>query len=66
MDDEQDDVEIDTELFIQYLLACSGDENLKKRTVDAICEKTGLIPEKVEVALKATLEVLLNINPRMN
>lgn len=60
MDDEQDDVEIDTELFIQYLLACSGDKELKKNTVDRICKKTGLPPEKVEEMLQVTLNILMN------
>lgn len=65
MDDEKG-AEIDTELLLQYLLAFSGDEELRQQVVERISKNTGLPPEQVEITLKAVLEVLMNHNPRLN
>ncbi len=65
MDDEKG-TEIDTELLLQYLLAYSGDEELRQQVVERISKNTGLPPEQVEITLKAVLEVLMNHNPRLN
>lgn len=68
MDDPEEnneEIEIDQELFLQYLLVFSGDQDLKQKVVDRISNKTNLPPEKVEEVLKALLKVLMN-NSRSN
>ena len=63
MDDMQipldDENEIDAGLWVAALLAMTADPEQQKRLVERISSKTGLIPEKVEVILDATLKFLM-------
>jgi hypothetical protein len=64
MQDDQapwdDDTEIDTEVWVQALLAMTGDKERREELVRKISEKTGLVPEKVELIISATLTYLAN------
>ena len=64
MQDDQepwdDDTEIDAEVWVQALLAMTGDRERKEELIRKISEKTGLVPEKVELIISATLTYLAN------
>jgi hypothetical protein len=64
MQDDQepwdDDTEIDPEVWVQALLAMTGDKERREELVRKISEKTGLVPEKVELIISATLTYLAN------
>jgi hypothetical protein len=64
MQDDQepwdDDTEIDAEVWVQALLAMTGDRERKEELIRKISEKTGLVPEKVELIISATLTFLAN------
>ncbi|NJN80615.1 MAG: hypothetical protein HC797_09195 [Anaerolineales bacterium] len=62
---EDKDIEIDADLFLQFLLAYHSDEEIKQKVIKKISMNTNLSPEKVEEALKAMLTVLMN-NTRSN
>ncbi|MFZ5910219.1 MAG: hypothetical protein ACOYYU_09415 [Chloroflexota bacterium] len=51
--------EIDLEQLLQLLLLYNSDEHTRKTIVSRIAQKTGLIPEKIETILHATLEYLM-------
>jgi hypothetical protein len=51
--------EIDLEQLLQLLLVYNSDEHTREGIVSRIAQKTGLIPEKIETILHATLEYLV-------
>lgn len=51
--------EIDLEQLLQLLLVYNSDEHTRKVIVTRLVEKTGLIPEKIETILHATLKYLV-------
>lgn len=55
----EDDQGIDPELWLQYMLLLSGDEEQRLKVVERISQNTGFPPEKVEIILKALMETLL-------
>lgn len=59
-DDESwnDETEIDPEVWVQALLAMTGDKDRKAELIRRICEKTGQTPEKVELIISAVLNYL--------
>ena len=56
---ENDDQEIDPELWLYALLAMTGDKNQKQALVEKISRNTGFPPEKVEIILEALLKTLM-------
>ena len=59
------DIEIDPEIWLQALLALTGDKERREELIRKISENTGQIPENVEKILSATLNILAN-KPRSN
>jgi len=61
-DDEpwDDDTEIDPEVWLQALLAMTGDKDRRDELVRKIAEKTGQTPEKVELIISATINYMAN------
>jgi hypothetical protein len=55
-----DDTEIDPEVWLQALLAVTGDKDLKEDIVQKISVKTGLTPEHVELIISATINFMAN------
>jgi hypothetical protein len=53
-----DETEIDTEVWLQTLLAISGDKERRAELIRKISEKTGQSPEQIEVILSATITYL--------
>lgn len=49
---------IDAEVWLQALLAISGDKERRAEVIQKICEKTGQTPEKVELTLSTLLNYL--------
>ncbi len=54
------DIEIDPEIWLQALLALTGDKERREELIRKISENTGQIPENVEKILSATLNILAN------
>jgi hypothetical protein len=59
-DDESwnDETEIDPEVWLQALLAMTGDKERRADLIRKISEKTGQTPEKVELIISATMNYL--------
>jgi hypothetical protein len=57
-DSWDDETEIDPEVWLQALLAISGDKERRAEFIRKISEKTGQSPEQIEVILSATLTYL--------
>ena len=59
-DDESwdDETEIDPEVWMQALLAMTGDKDFKADLVRQISEKTGQTPEEVELIISAAMNYL--------
>ena len=55
-----DDIEIEPEVWVQALLAITGDKDRKEELTRKISEKTGQTPEKVELIISATITYLSN------
>jgi hypothetical protein len=57
-----DDIKIDPEVWVQALLAITGDKERREDFIRKISEKTGLTPEKVELIISATITYLSNVS----
>lgn len=59
-DDESwnDETEIDPEVWLQALLAMTGDKERRAELIRRMSEKTGQIPEHVELVITATMNYL--------
>lgn len=53
-----DDIEIDPEVWLQALLAMTGDKERRAELIRKISEKTGQAPEQVELIISATMNYL--------
>ena len=53
-----DDTEIDPEVWLQALLAMTGDRERRAELIRRISEKTGQIPEHVEMIIDASIQYL--------
>ena len=51
---------INPHVWLQTLLAIAGDKEKKKEVVQTIAEQSGFSPEKVEMILASTINVLIN------
>jgi hypothetical protein len=63
LDDQEpwdDETEIDPEVWVQALLAMTGDKDRREELIRKISEKTGQTPEKVELIISATITYLSN------
>ena len=58
--EEDEGKEIDVEVWLQFLLAVSGDKDRKEELIRKISTNTGQIPENVEKILAALLNYLTN------
>lgn len=54
------DNEIDPEVWLQFLLAMTGDKERKEELIQKIAKNTGQIPENVEKILSAMLNFMAN------
>ena len=55
-----EDNEIDVEVWLQFLLAVSGDKDRREELIRRISENTGQIPENVEKILSTLINILAN------
>ena len=53
-----DDIEIEPEVWIQALLAMTGDKELREELIRKVSAKTNLMPEQVEMIISATITYL--------
>lgn len=51
---------INPEVWLHTLLAIAGDKEKKKEVVRHISQKTGFQPEKVELIMTTTINILMN------
>jgi len=51
---------INPHVWLQTLLAIAGDKEKKKEVVQTIAQQSGFSPEKVEMILARTINVLIN------
>ncbi len=51
---------INPHIWLQTLLAIAGDKEKKKEVVQTIAQQSGFSPEKVEMILASTINVLIN------
>ena len=51
---------INPEVWLHTLLAIAGDKEKKKEVVQHISQKTGFQPEKVELIMTTTINILMN------
>ncbi len=51
---------INPHVWLQTLLAIAGDKEKKKEVVQTIAQQSGFSPEKVEMILASTINVLIN------
>lgn len=55
-----DKFRIDPHVWLQTLLAIAGDREKKEEVIRIISEKTGFPPDKVEMIMATTINVLVN------
>lgn len=55
-----DDTEIDPEVWLQALLAMTGDKERRAELIRKISEKTGQTPEHVELIISAAINFMAN------
>ena len=58
--EDNPDIEIDPEIWTQFLLAVMGDKERSAELVQELAQKTGVSPEKVELIMAATVKLLAN------
>jgi hypothetical protein len=58
--DGDENFDIDPEIWLTYLLAVNGDGQEKKKLVDRVSKKAGIIPEKTELILDELVKFLVN------
>ena len=58
--DDIQDFKINPHVWLQTLLAIAGDKEKKAEVIEVISQKTGFSPEKVEVILSTTINVLVS------
>jgi len=51
---------INPHIWLQTLLAIAGDREKKKEVVQTISEQSGFSPERVEMILASTINILIN------
>ncbi len=51
---------INPHVWLQTLLAIAGDKEKKREVVETIANQSGFSPEKVEMILASTINVLIN------
>ena len=56
-----EDTTIDPEIWVQALLAMTGDKDRREELIRKISEKSGQTPEKVELIISATITYLSNV-----
>jgi DNA-binding IscR family transcriptional regulator len=57
--EDGEDIYIDTELWLQVLLALSGNEEDRLALVEVITQRSGVSPDKVEKILAALMQYLM-------
>ncbi len=61
-DGSNEDLEIIPEVWLQALLAISGDKERRADLIQKVSERTGFTPEKVELIMSALLSTLSNMS----
>jgi hypothetical protein len=61
-DGSTEDLEIIPEVWLQALLAISGDKERRADLIQKVSEHTGFPPEKVELIMSALLSTLSNMS----
>lgn len=55
----EEDIPIDPELWLQYLMAVLPDEQEREKLIQKLSAASGIPPEKVELTLQAMVEYFL-------
>ena len=55
-----DEVEIDPEVWLQALLAMTGDKERRATLIQTLSERTGFASEKVELIISTLMATLVN------
>ena len=58
-DTDDDNEEIDVELWLTSLLAMTSDQEKKQNLVEKVAKNTGVTPEHVEISLNALIKILM-------
>ncbi len=58
--DDLENFKINPHVWLQTLLAIAGDREKKAEVIEVISEKTGFTPEKVDLILSTTINVLVS------
>jgi len=58
--EDGDNFRINPQVWLQTLLAITGDKEKKAEVVQRIAQKTDFSPEKVEVIIATTIKILIN------
>jgi hypothetical protein len=58
--EDRENFKINPEVWLQTLLAITGDKERKAETVQQIVQKTGLSPEEVKAFIKTTIGILIH------
>ena len=59
--DDGQNMKIDPEVWLQYLLMLNADPRKKEKLIRRISAKAGIVPEHVEKIMQATLELMFQI-----
>ncbi len=58
--EEGDNFRINPQVWLQTLLAITGDKEKKAEVVQRIAQNTDFSPEKVEIIIATTIKILIN------
>ena len=58
--EDVENFKINPHVWLQTLLAIAGDREKKKEVVQTVCEQSGFSPERVEMILASTINILIN------
>ena len=58
--EDRETFRINPETWLRTLLAIAGDKEKKEEVIKKISQKTGYLPEQVEVIFASTISILIN------
>ena len=57
----EDNIEIDPQMWLDFLLAQLADEQTKQELIEDLARKSGVAPDKVEDLMHSLTEILLEM-----
>jgi hypothetical protein len=58
----REDFRINSQVWLQTLLAIAGDKEKKGEVIQRVARETGCTPENVEALMSTTIKILMNQN----